>query len=116
MGKLNIRATDAPQGTIVKIAGDVTVEEVDELDRQLQALAALGPKSYVLDLSGTSFAASLAIGCMLRFRNEITAAGGRVVLADVQPLVRESFRHAQLHRVFSICDTVDEALGQIAVN
>jgi len=114
VGKLNIGATDAPQGTVVKIDGEATVEEVDDLDRHLQALAALSSRAFVLDLSGLKFAASLAIGCLLRFRSQVIAGGGRVSLADVPPLVKESFRHAQLHRVFPMYDTVDQALGEAA--
>lgn len=115
MGKLDVCAVEAPQGTVVKIAGEVTVEEVDELERRLQALTALKTPIFVLDLSGLAFAASLAISCLLRFRNQIMSAGGRVALAEIQPMVHQSFRHAQLHRVFSIYDTVDEALGRTAV-
>ena len=111
MGKLNIRATDAPQGSIIKIEGEASVDEADELDRHLQALAGLDKKLYVLDLSGLTYAASLAIGCLLRFRNQVNSAGGRVALAQVQPLVAESFRHAQLHRVFTMFDTIDQALA-----
>ena len=116
MGKLNVRTTDTPQGIVVKISGEVSVEEADELESQLQSLAASkGASAFVVDLSGLSFAASLAIGCLLRFRSTVIAAGGRVALADVQPMVNESLRRAHLHRVFSIYPTVDEALSDLAV-
>jgi anti-sigma B factor antagonist len=116
VGKLNVRATDAPQGTVVKIGGEVSVDESDELERELQALAtSKGGAAYVLDLSGLSFAASLAIGCLLRFRSTVIASGGRVALADVQPMVNDSLRRAHLHRVFSIYPTVSEALTDMAV-
>ena len=117
MAKLNIRAADAPQGTVVKIAGEVDVSEVDELERQLQALTASAtPTAYVLDLSGLTFAASLAIGCLLRFRNQVIAAGGRVALAEVPPVINDTFRRAQLHRVFMIFPTVEEAFEHTAVS
>lgn len=116
MGKLNVRTSDAPQGTVVQIAGEVSVDEADELERTLQGLAsAKGGAAYVLDLSGLSFAASLAIGCLLRFRSAVVAAGGRVALADIQPMVLDSLRRAQLHRVFSIYPTVNAALTDMAV-
>jgi anti-sigma B factor antagonist len=116
VGKLNIRATDAPQGMIVNVGGEVTVEEVDELETQLQALASHPTPAFVLDLSELNFAASLAIGCLLRFRNTVTAAGGRVALADVQPMLSDAFRRAQLHRVFAIYPTVDAALHDNVVH
>jgi anti-anti-sigma factor len=118
VAKLSIRAADAPQGTVVKIAGEVDVSEVDELERQLQALTASSatPTAYVLDLSGLTFAASLAIGCLLRFRNQVIAAGGRVALAEVPPVINDTFRRAQLHRVFMIFPTVEEAFEHTAVS
>ena len=111
MGKFSIRAADAPpQGATVKIDGELSVTEVDDFERQLMGLAERPGAQLVLDLSGLTFAASLAIGCLLRFRSRVIAAGGRVALAEVQPLVLESFRRAQLHRVFTICPTVADAL------
>ena len=115
MKSLSIRADDMPQGTIVTIAGEVTVTEVDEFERQLMAMAERQTPQFVLDLSGLTFAASLGIGAMLRFRNVVTAAGGRVTLADVQPMVHDSFRRAQLHRVFTIYPSVTEALNDNVV-
>ena len=110
MATLNIRAEETPQGTVVKVAGDVSVTEVEEFGRQLMALADRRTPQFVLDLSGLAYAASLAIGAMLRFRNQVTAAGGRVALAAVQPMVHDSFRRSQLHRVFTIYPGVREAL------
>jgi anti-sigma B factor antagonist len=116
VGKLNVRTTDEPQGTVAKIVGEVSVDEADELERELQSLAASkGGAAYVLDLSGLTFAASLAIGCLLRFRSAVIAAGGRVALADIQPMVLDSLRRAQLHRVFTIYPTVNAALTDMAV-
>jgi anti-sigma B factor antagonist len=116
VGKLNFRATQQPQGTVVKIGGEVTVEEADDLERDLQLLASSqGSAAYVIDLSGLAFAASLAIGCLLRFRSAVIAAGGRVALADVQPMVNDSLHRAHLHRVFHIYPTVNEALTDMAV-
>jgi anti-anti-sigma factor len=116
VSKLNIRAEETPHGTIIKIGGEVTVEEVDEMERQLQAMVERPAPVYVLDLSGLSFAASLAIGALLRFRNQAISTGARVALADVQPMINDSFRRAQLHRVFSIYPTVDEAFDRTAVS
>ena len=117
MANLSIRAADAPQGTVVKIAGEIGVSEVDEMEAQLQALiVSQAPTAYVLDLSGLTFAASLAIGCLLRFRNQVIAAGGRVALADVPPVINDTFRRAQLHRVFMIFPTVEEAFERTAVS
>jgi anti-anti-sigma factor len=117
VAKVNIRADDTPQGTVVKIAGEIDVSEVDELERQLQALSSpAAPTAFVVDLSGLTFAASLAIGCLLRFRNQVIAAGGRVALANVPPIINDTFRRAQLHRVFMIFPTVEAAFEHTAVS
>ena len=117
MAKLSIRADGVPQGTVVKIAGEVGVSEVDDMERQLDALSGSStPTAFVLDLSGLTFAASLAIGCLLRFRNQVIAAGGRVALADVPPVINDTFRRAHLHRVFMIFPSVEEAFEHTAVS
>ena len=108
-GGLEIQAEQTPRGLIARIAGQMGVDEVDELDRQLHLLAVLKPKLAVLDVSRVGFISSMAIGALVRFRNQIAESGGRVALAGMQKDVHDSFRHTGLDRVFALHGSVAEA-------
>ena len=107
---LEIAAEQTPRGLIARIVGDLGVEQVDELDRQLHLLTVLKPALAVLDLSRVSFVSSMAIGSLVRFRNQVAEGGGRVALAGMQKNVQDSFLYTGLERVFALHKSVAEAV------
>ena len=109
-GGLEIQAEQTPRGLIARVAGEMGVDEVDELDRQLHLLTVLKPQLAVLDLSGVPFVSSMAIGALVRFRNQVAESGGRVALAGMQKNVADSFRYTGLEKVFALHKSVAEAV------
>ena len=107
---LEIEAEQTPRGLVARIVGDLGVDQVDELDRQLHLLTVLKPQLAVLDLSRVAFISSMAIGALVRFRNQVAEGGGRVALAGMQPGVQDSFRYTGLERVFALHKSVAEAV------
>lgn len=115
MANLKIDIEQKPQGVVARLTGEAGVDEADELDRSLRLLTAAKPALAVLDLAGMSYIASMGIGALVKFRNEISHAGGRVVLAALRPLVLDTFKHAGLLRVFQAYPTVDDAIRSAPV-
>ena len=109
-GALEIQAEQTPRGLIARIVGDLGVDQVDELDRQLHLLTVLKPQLAVLDLSRVPFVSSMAIGALVRFRNQVAEGGGRVALAGMQKNVQDSFLYTGLERVFALHKSVAEAV------
>jgi anti-sigma B factor antagonist len=107
---LEIAAEQTPRGLVARIVGDLGVDQVDELDRQLHLLTVLKPELAVLDLSRVSFISSMAIGALVRFRNQVAEGGGRVALAGMQKNVQDSFLYTGLERVFALHKSVAEAV------
>jgi anti-anti-sigma factor len=105
-----------PQAVIAHLAGEAGVDEADELSRALRMLSATKPSLAVLDLAGISYIASMGIGALVRFRNDVAQSGGRVVIAAARPLVYDTLRHAGLQRVFPMFQTIDEALASAPAN
>ena len=52
----------------------------------------------------------MAIGALVRFRNQIAEGGGRVALAGMQKSVEDSFLYTGLERVFALHKSVAEAV------
>ena len=110
MANLKIEIEQTPRAVVAHLAGEAGVDEADELDRSLRLLTANKPALAVLDMAGISYIASMGIGALVKFRNEIAHTGGRVVFAALRPLVLDTFKHAGLLRVFPVYPTVDEAI------
>jgi anti-sigma B factor antagonist len=110
VANLQIEVEQKPQAVVARLTGEAGIDEADELDRSLRLLSAAKPALVVLDMAGMSYIASMGIGALVKFRNEIVHAGGRVVLAALRPLVLDTFKHAGLLRVFQAYPTVEDAI------
>ncbi|WP_328619362.1 STAS domain-containing protein [Streptomyces sp. NBC_00354] len=76
----------------VALAGELDFHTAGQVEPRLTALAASGHRSLVLDLSGISFCDSAGIDLFLRVHHRCHAAGIRLRLIDVPPLVAKSMR------------------------
>jgi anti-sigma B factor antagonist len=94
----------------------VLVPDLDENHtRQLHSdltTAALASPSlpFVLDMTKVKFLPSLTLGAMVRLATEFRARKQRLLLAALQPTIRQVITITRLDRVFEIIDTVDNAV------
>ncbi|HPZ42564.1 MAG TPA: STAS domain-containing protein [Bacillota bacterium] len=100
--------------------GKVTVLELDgrldtgtsaELDKRLMSLLNSGEKYFVLDLARLTYVSSAGLRVLLMGAKKSAAAGGRMVLANLQDLVQEVFDIAGFTKIFSIYASQDEAIN-----
>ncbi len=95
---------------IVTAAGNLGVSEVVHLHRGLTDALAMKPDTAVIDLGGLGFISSMAISSLLTFQRAMDERGGTVAIARPQELVRDTLITAKLDRVFTLVDSIDEAL------
>jgi len=110
---LAVTVTDLAQGVIVRLEGAADLCTVDRMQSTLVRLIARRTPLAVLDLSGLTFLASLAMGVLVTFRRDMARRGGRVKLAGVRPEVYHSMRRAGLTDLFEFCTTAEEATAAV---
>ena len=104
----------ANESAIVVLNGPGDIAGAGVLERQLTFLSAKHSKHVVFDCAGLTFLSSLGRGVLMQFRRGITARGGRVTLAAVQPGIKSALTHAGLDKLLPMFPTVDEALASPA--
>lgn len=62
----------------------------------------------LLDLSGVTFLSSAALNNLVILNRHVNKAAGKIVLAGLQPQVREVFTYTGLDRLFAIVESSDE--------
>lgn len=62
----------------------------------------------LLDLSGVTFLSSAALNNLVILNRHVNKAAGKIVLAGLQPQVREVFTYTGLDRLFAIVESLDE--------
>ena len=75
-----------------------------------------GPgRPVILDLAGVDYIASVGLRVLMLASRQVRAQGGTIVVAALQPLVREIFEIGKFTLVFSCFATVAEALADPAL-
>jgi anti-anti-sigma factor len=74
---------------IIFLDGRLDIEGTQAIDMKFTALTATRKMGVIVDLSRVSFLASIGIRTLLSNAKALTHRGGRMVLCNPQPLVRE---------------------------
>jgi anti-sigma B factor antagonist len=98
--------------SVLAVSGEVDVATVPRLREQLHGLVAQGSNKIVVDLDGVDFLDSTGLGVLVGALKRVRGSeGGELHLVCTQPRIRKVFEVTGLTKVFSLFDTVDEAVG-----
>jgi len=67
----------------------------------------------VLDFSKVEFMSSAALGKLVLLEKEVRKKGGKIRLCQIRPEIYEVFQITNLHRVFGIHSTQQEAIASL---
>jgi anti-sigma B factor antagonist len=98
------------QVTVISLNGDLDVTSAPELRDLLQQLIDEGKTQFLLDLGEVGFIDSSGLGIFVNAYKKVRSAGGAVKLANPQESVRKVFSLTQTDKVFSIYDSLEDAL------
>lgn len=112
--------------TQIENLGDVVVVRVlapqlDELPaREMQhdviAAAAETPHSpFVLDMSQVTFMPSLSLAVLVRISSDLRSRNQRLILAGLQPMVRQVIVVTRLDRLFELAESAEAAIRILRV-
>ena len=75
---------------------------------------ASGGQKLVLDLAGVDYISSAGLRCFMLAEKQAKAQGGTIVVAAMQPVVKEIFEISRFTLVFATFATVREALAKLS--
>lgn len=105
-----ITRTEHDDTIVLSPVGEFDLSNLDVLRSTFLDAATPETNRIVIDLSGTTYVDSMAIGTMLAVARRANAWGGWVRLVGPRPNVRRVLHMTGLDKVFAMYDTVDEAL------
>lgn len=96
---------------IVRVEGELDMHVADEF-RQIvdNALLASGVKHILFNLEAVKFIDSSGLGVILGRYKKISAAGGKVLVAHIQPQVAQIFELSGLLKIIKLYNSEAEAL------
>jgi anti-anti-sigma factor len=103
-----------PTTILLSIHGDADSRVADELGDRLSAAIDEEPAALLVDLTGTTFLDSMALGTLLGAKKRLGGAGGRVPVVAPVSEIRRIFEITLLDRIFELYDSREEALATVA--
>ena len=96
--------------TVLPLTGDVDLASAPALRQQLSDLTEESPAFLVVDLSGLEFIDSTGLGVLVGGLKRVRAHDGWIDLVCTQGRILRIFRITGLNKVFSIHDSVADAV------
>ena len=113
MRELDISTERAGATAVIALAGEVDLYTCPELKQELLRVIADGATFVVVDLTGTTFIDSTALGVLIRGVERLRSVDGRLAVVCADPNMTKIFEVTGLDRVFSIHPSREEALAQV---
>jgi anti-sigma B factor antagonist len=99
---------------IIGLRGRLDAITSADVEKRLLALVAQGDVRMALDLSGLSYISSLGLRVLMVIAKQVQTGGGRLALGALNDTVHEIFKIAGFTELFSVHQTLDEAVTYCA--
>jgi anti-anti-sigma factor len=114
---MNVVARRYANAVVLRITGRLDQETCegfrDEITEQVERCAR-EKSALILDFSALEYVSSAGLRCLLIASRQMKAAKGRILVADMQPMVAEIFAISHFDLMFEVVPTVREALASVS--
>lgn len=110
-----LEVEDIGDVTVVKFADRKILDEqnIQMIGEQLFSLVDdAGRNRLVLNFGNVEYLSSAALGKLITLNKKVHAAGGRLVLCNIDPQIYEVFKITKLNQLFTIKGDEQEALQE----
>jgi len=112
---MNLSFHRGPSCLVAKLSGELDLSSATVFKERVdQELRATGAPNLVLNLRDLDFVDSTGLGAILGRMRQVTAGGGKLVLAAVPPKVLSMLEMAGLASLLPMARTEDEAFRTLA--
>jgi len=108
---LDLQVSRQGDAAVVKVSGSVAMADAERLRTSLEELAAQRVPVIALDLSEMDFISSAGLSAVIFGHLKCRHHHGQIKLVNPTPQVRQLLETTRLNKLFSVYDSVDQALG-----
>ena len=108
---LRLDVTEQDGVVVLTAGGEIDVSTAPALRQELVELAAAGSGSVVVDLQGVDFLDSTGLGVLVSGLKRFRTGGSDLLVVVTNPRIVKVFEITGLTQVFSMHETVDDAVA-----
>lgn len=102
--------SDVQGGKLVQLGGEIDMRQAPALREALTQVIAARPRKLVLGMTEVTYIDSTGLGTLVYFLRQVNTYKGKMALFGLSPMVRGVFEITKLLNVFTICDTLEDAV------
>jgi anti-sigma B factor antagonist len=99
---MKISVTEGDGKTLVKLIGDIYIEQGDELYKVFNGIIEKSPKEVVIDLKELKSITSSGIGKIVLLYKELNKKKGKIKIVGVNETIMQIFRIVKLDKLVDI--------------
>ena len=114
---MNVADKRYANAIVLQVSGRLDQETCEDFRPQLAEYVERAVREkygLVLDFKGLEYVSSAGLRCLLVASRQMKAAKGRILVADMQPMVAEIFAISHFDLLFEVVPTVREALAAVS--
>jgi anti-anti-sigma factor len=92
----------------------VLVDENEDIKKAFTDLLDAGNKNIILDLAQTFYISSLVLASLVFMQKRALGAGGKLLICNINPRVKEILEVTNLDKVFDIAGDSKDAVGRLS--
>jgi anti-sigma B factor antagonist len=96
---------------VVAVTGEIDLFTAPEFKQRMSELIDAGRSRLVVDLSETTFIDSSSLGVLIGAHRRLKLRGGALLVVCSNEAIAKTFKITGLDGVFTLADSVDEALS-----
>ncbi len=97
--------------TVVSITGRLDTTTAPQLNNELEKVEGDGARSVVIDCENMDYISSSGLRVLLVHLKKLKGAGGKLLLSNIKDSIKEIFVVSGFTSIFSIYDSVDDAMA-----
>jgi anti-sigma B factor antagonist len=97
--------------TVIHITGELDVIGGPQLEELARKTLEQGARRCIVDLTRATFIDSIGVGSLIRTHRAAVDKNSALAVAGAQGMIAQLIKITQLHRIFKVYATLDEALA-----
>jgi anti-sigma B factor antagonist len=115
--RMNVAARRFANAVVLRVDGRLDQETCETFRAELSGFVSTALRDHhalVIDLSQLEYVSSAGLRCLLMASRQMKAGQGRILVAELQPMVAEIFEISHFDLVFEIFAKVSDALAAVS--
>lgn len=109
----NLQRSDVDGVTVLRLAGNLSADELADVEKSFHDATHRDGAAVVLDLSNVDFLGTPAIAMFLDAAKSLRHTGGKIVATGPQPRIGEVLQRLHLDKLLPVANTVDEGVSKL---